>query len=420
MEGKADEDALSSVLSASIHLDPFEAMGSGELGFLWIAEIINSGYEEEPREWMASQVVESLGRHFFRDGPVSYIHMEPTWISSLFGFLSLNEKLDRQGRYTLTALRILAAIPESADFGTTILPILVSSLLSTHPLKSRRIALQVFYKFAPSWFSLQTENVPSEDLNKLVHAVGDPFQFPDLLLQDGKPVDRPYYDPTIVVAVLIGLASSDLWRNHLQRSNFTSLEETVSTWDGKRTALGCMARYNPPECLFTATGIVTAIRCLEKLQCPNTAEFLLIWAWTVGVVNPVDGDGWELIGSSTLRFCETHRMERLVTLKRHIIDRITEFTCVRSLLIKRYRKSGLDDFVELPVLKLQPGFGSRRDTFLHLSQVCQLRRLYQLFGYDPTTWKDPVAASEVGEKSDISLGHSIALSPFMDWACDYP
>ena len=85
-----------------------------------------------------------------------------------------------------------------------------------------------------------------------------------------------------------------------------------------------------------------------------------------------------------------------------------------------YGKSGVEDFVELPVLKLQPDYESRFYTFLYLSQACQLRRLYQLFGYDPTTWQDAVAASEVGEKSDVSLGHSVALSPFMDWACDYP
>jgi len=78
------------------------------------------------------------------------------------------------------------------------------------------------------------------------------------------------------------------------------------------------------------------------------------------------------------------------------------------------------DFAELLVLKLRPDFGSRDDTFLYLSQACQLRRLYQLFGYDPTTWKDAVAVSEVGEKSDASLRSSVALSPSMDWACDYP
>ena len=90
------------------------------------------------------------------------------------------------------------------------------------------------------------------------------------------------------------------------------------------------------------------------------------------------------------------------------------------LLIALSRDSKVKDFVGLPVLKLEPDFCTRFDTFVYLSQACQLRRLYQLFGCDTTTWKDVVAASEVDEKSDVSLGHSVTLSPFMDWACDYP
>jgi len=265
------------------------------------------------------------------------------------------------------------------------------------------------------------ENVPSEDLDKLVQAVGDPFQFPDFPLQDGKPVDPPYYDPMMVAAVLIRFASSELWRNRLQRSNFTSFEEIVSTSYGKKAALERIAYHNQlPESLFVATGIFMAIRRFEELQCPNTAEVLLMWAWTIGVVDPVDRDGWQLIGRGTLRFCETRRMEHLATLKRHITDRTMGSIPFELLYIGRYRKSGLDDFVELPVLKLQPDFESRCHTFLYLSQACRLRRLYQLFEYDPTTWKDAVAASGVDEKSDVSLEHSVALSPFMDWACDYP
>jgi len=418
-EGTADSIDLAEVLSALTHLDPFQPTYSGNLGFLWITEILNSGYEEEWRERMAGEVVESLGKYFFREDLKYPIGVLPTWIPPLLRFLSLNEKLDRRGGGTLVALRILATGPRSADFGTTVLPILVSSLLATHPLQSRRLALQVFGRSADDLFSSQMEKVPSKDLNKLVQAVGDPFQFPDLPLQDGKPVDPPNYDPTAVTALLIKFASSDLWRDHLQRSNFTSFEEIASTWDGKRPVLECMVNHPLPESLFTATGIVTAIRRLEELQCPNTAEVMIMWAWTIGVVSPVDRDGWELIGRDTLRFCQTRRMERLIALKRHITDRTMESSYI-ALLSTGHGKSKIGAFVQLPVLKLEPNFWSRQGTFLYLSQACQLRRLYRLFGYDPTTWKDAVAVEEVGGKSDASLGHSVTLSPFVDWVCDYP
>jgi len=418
IEGEADEDIVSSVLSASIGLDPFQAVGCEELGFLWIAEILNSRYEEEWREEMASQIMESLGKISFHEDSVPFIRMQRTWISSLLGFLSLREKLDRQGEPSLIVLRILAISPRYANFGTSALPILVSPLLPTHPLQSRRLALRVFDTFAPGWFSSQMENVPSEDLNKLVQAVGDPFQSPDPPLQDGKPSDQLYYNPMMVAAVLIGFASSDLWRNHLQRSNFASLEEIVSTWDGKKDALKCMTYRKPPECLFTATGTAMAIRRLEELQCPNTAEVLIMWAWTIGVVDPVDHDGWQLIGHDTLRFCRTRGMERLITLKQYIIDITGQSAHLVLPLVERYGRSKVKDFFGLPVLKLRPHF-RRDDTILYLSQACQLRRFYQLFGYDPTTWKDAVAAS-AGEKSDVSLGHPVAPSLSMDWTCDYP
>ena len=53
------------------------------------------------------------------------------------------------------------------------------------------------------------------------------------------------------------------------------------------------------------------VKYLEELQCPNTAEVVIMWAWTIGVVNPVDHDGWQLIGRDTLRFYQTRGMERL-------------------------------------------------------------------------------------------------------------
>ena len=411
---EAGEYSLSVVLSASIELDPFQAMDSGELGFLWITEILKSGCSEHQRERMASEVMQSLGRHCLRENPVYTINLQPAWIPPLLGFLSLSEKLDTKRSSGFIALRILATSPASADFGPMILPILTSSLLPTHRLQARRLALNVFLRFMSGWFSSQMKNIPSEDLNKLVEAVGDPVQFPDLPLQDGEPVNPPDYDPMAAAAVLIRFASSDLWRNHLCRSNFTTFEEMVSTRDGKRTAVGRMrgrAFYPMEMSLSTAVKISMAIGRLEELQCSNTVEVVIMWAWTVGTVNPVDRDGWQLIGRDTLRFYQAHGVERLTALKQHVTGGALE----------RYRReSGMEIFVELPVLKLQPEIGSRYHTYMNLSQTCQLRRLYHLFGYDPTTWKEAVGVEEVDGKIEVPPGHSVALSPFMGWVCDYP
>ena len=397
-------------------------MGSAELGFLWITEILNSEYQGNPCEWLTGEVVKLLGRHFFRENSQYLIDVQPACIPPLLGFLSLSEQLDATRSTRFIALRILATSPRYADFGPMILPILTSTLLPTHPLQARRLVLNIFLRFMSGWFSSQMGDVPSKDLEGLVQAVGDPFQSLVLPLQDEEPVYPPDYDPATATAVLIEFASSDLWQNHLRRSNFTSFEEMVSTRDGKRTALEGMlgTALDPlPEFLCTGPKIAMAIRRLEELRCLNMAEVVIMWAWTVGLVDPEDHDGWKLIGRNTLRFYQTHEMEHLIALKRHVIDMLTDLGQPRIVEERRraFRFGGWD-FTELPILKLVPDFEYR--TYLHLSQACQLRRLYRLFGYDSATWEDAVTAEEMGGKMDVSLGHSVALSPFVDWVCDYP
>ena len=425
-EETANESALTSVLSMLIHLDPFQTVDSGELGFSWIAEILNSRYGEQ-REWMAGQVVQSLGRHFFRTESVSFVNVELAWIPPLLGFLSLSEKLDTTRSSGFIALRILATSPGSAAFGPMLLPILHSTLLPTDRLHARCLALNVFLRFMSGWFSSKVEGIPSEDLDKLVQAVDDPFQFPNLPLRDGKPVHPPDYDPMMATAVLIEFASSDLWRNNLRRSNFASCEEILSTWDGKKTALRCMldmAIRSWPEFLCTAAKITMAIGRLEELQCLNTAEVVIMWAWILGVVNPVDHNAWEAIERDTLRFCRTHGTERLIALKRHITDTSMAASHIKFLQSRFWSSSSGVGGIRQPLAKPQARIQSRYHTVapLYISRACQLRRLDYLFGYDSTTWKEAVAVAveEAAEEMDVSVGCSVTPVPFMDYACDYP
>jgi hypothetical protein len=144
---------------------------------------------------MASEVVQSLGRHLFRINPVSFINVEPTWIPPLFGFLSLSERLDTTRSSGFITLRILATCPGSADFGPMILPILHSTLLPNDRLHGRFLALNVFLRFMSGWFSPQMENVPSKDPDNLVQAVDNLFQFPNLQIGGettfAAPIPRP-------------------------------------------------------------------------------------------------------------------------------------------------------------------------------------------------------------------------------------
>jgi len=279
-------------------------MGTGERGFLWITEILNSRYPEGECYRIASQVVQLLGNHFYSKDLEHPIDVQPAWIPPLVGFLSLHERLyttDSPSYPGCIALRILSASRGSAHFGATILPFLTLALLPTHHHQSRSSALKVFHRFMSGWFSPQMENILDRDLENLLQAVGDPFQFTtDLPLQDGRPVGTADPEPTMAAVVLIKFASSDLWRNHLRRSNFTSCEEITSTEVGRRTVLGCMTAHTWPEFLCTPPKVIAAIRRLEELQCSNTAEVVIMWARTAGVVNPLGHEAWGLIGRDVI------------------------------------------------------------------------------------------------------------------------
>ena len=393
-EGKTEPRALTSILSSLGHLDPFRVMDNGDLGFTWITEILNSGYPEEERYQMASMVVRLLGKEVDSHPPKYFVY---GWISPLLSFLSLGEKfyaVESPPYPGSIALRILLFSPKYAQFGPTILPFLTSALLPTHPLRSRCLALKVFHRFMSGWLSSEMSSILNKDLDGLLRAVSDPFQsIPDLPLQDRNTGGAVDDEPMMTAVVLIELASSDRWQDRLNRSNFASCEEVVSTREGKRMALRCMldtATHSWSKYLCTPAKISAAIRRLEGLQCLNTAEVVVLWAWTIGVTDAVDHDAWRLIERDTLEFYQTHRTGRLpVALKQHILDTdgTVETNHVR-FLHRHYRGppcrvGGVRN--PIPIAEELKEFKSGYFADLRVSRVCQLRRLYRLFGYDHLT-----------------------------------
>ena len=396
-------------------------MGDGELGILLIADILNSGYLEKECYQMASEVVQLLWK-WFNSVPSPVVHHH--WIPALLGFLLLcerfspTESLPHPGFVTL---RLLSASSLYDGFSEMILPILTSMLQPTHPLQSRSLALVVFNRLRNEWFSSQMEKTLYKDLSGLLQAVSDPFQFPDPPIWDGQPKVMASYNPMMAAILLIEFASSDLWQNHLHQSNFTSCEEIMSTRDGRRAAFKCMwsiAAHSQSELLRTPGKMIAAISYLTELQCLNTAEVIILWAWTAGVVDPVDYNAWNLIGSITCDFYKNHGC--LTTLSQHITDTPMEAEPVKSL-VESY--GHIPYWVrQPPVLGTQPMDMAK----LCISQACQLRRLYHLFKCNPTPWRNVVAIE--GAKVELGAGErSGGLSRYdalpdqlMDWVCDYP
>ena len=420
IKGEADSYLINEFLSTLSYLNPFQTAGNVEYGFLWIADLLKSRYRDYKRYSMASLVVQSLGKWFDSCNP----DLPPGCIPPLLGFLSLSEEfctIESHPNPGFTALRILLSSKQSSDFGPMLLPVLSSTLLPTHPLESRGLALKIFCRSVAGWFSPRMGKVLFRDLARLLQAVDDPFQFP---LLDGQAMVAVDYRPMITVVTLIEFASSDLWRNHLHHSNFTSCEDIFSTDEGRRAALSCMfdvAVNSWPEFLCTPTKITAAIRRLQELECFNTAEVVILWAWTVGVVDAEDHDGWGLIERGTLNFYRTHGIGRLAALLRHTPDPAMGFVH-KKFLVTRYRGPPCRvGSVRRRVCTTEaPGdFEAMELTDLRVSWICRLRRLYHLFGYVPVTWKEVVAAREVGEEMDVS-GRSVTSVQSIGWEFDYP
>ena len=386
--------------------------------FSFIADILSSSFLEVDRYLMASNAVQLLENHFFprehRGFGIEVISVERTWIPLLLAFLALSEEFyaTQSPPYAGSiALRILSAADKPTYFDTAIFPILSSTLLQAHPLQSRTLALKVFNASFPWLLSLQMGDVPVGNLKDLLQAVGDPFVF----TEDTYPRYRktrlfgPYYEAFGAAVILIGFASLNLWRNHLHPSNFTTCEEFLSTEEGKKITIKHMLHAQLRlELLRTAVEVVAAIERLEDLQCWNTVEVVIMWAWTVGVLDAGDVGTWGLVGRSTHSFYQTRGMGHLKALERHITNGVP----LPHHIFER---------------KFQPRTGLRRlalpglldwDAQLLISQVCRLKSLYCLFGRDPTTQEGAVASGEAGKGMDLSL----AVTPvvFVDWTCDYP
>ena len=321
----SQEDAIVKVLSSLIGLDPFEPMQREDNSFPFIADILGSSFSEKGRYRMANEVVLLLGRFFFpnkdeEDIRIREFPVRPEWISHLLDFLSLSEEFyatESPPYAGSIALRFISAAytntniyefnPDSACFdtyffythgfdraNTAVLPILSSMLLPTHPLQSRGLALNALQASLLQLFLSETadvarfpKDIAAEEFKSLLQAVGDPFLFTrDISLLDRRTgTFKPDYEPADIAVLLIQFASSGLWRNHLQPSNFTTCEKFLSTGEGKMVVIESLLKSPLPpwlKPLCMATKAVAAIRRLEELQCLNTAEVVIMWAWTVG------------------------------------------------------------------------------------------------------------------------------------------
>ena len=319
---------------------------------------------------MTSSVVELLWKRFNPRSSTDRSWNVLTTVRSLLDFLLSNESPPHAESPPYPEVITLQVGLVAARYGyldSAILPVLARTLLPTHPLRSRTLALRLFQQPGFEWYSSHS----GVDHTVLLDAVGDPFQFiPDLLPQDGQTTAITPYDPMWTTILLIELASSDIWRNNLRRSNFTSCEEMTSTEEGRDHAFRCMiqrgggVRTGP---LNSLGKLVLAIKRLEELECWNTADVIILWACTNDDMNTHGPTGREILNHH-----HPCGMERRRALSRHIRVGVRQPARIQAVGGESSRASqrGID-FSEIP-------------------RACQMRRLYQLFGCDPIMWEEAV------------------------------
>ena len=267
---------MTSILSAVVPLDPFQALGNARWGFDWISDILGPGYSEDGRHLMAVPVMRMVEEHLFPSDQNSPYLEQPTWIHSFLRFLLLVEGQQIQASSTClrSIARCILASSESTRFNTVILPLLTSTLSPTHPFGLRCSALKAFYKIASEWFS--RKDVPDIDLRDLLQTVDDPFRF---TLNPPLPSGQ-HRESMMVVVALIEFSSVDQWRGYLTESAFTTCEGLVSTPGGRKLVLECLSEADDmwPKFLGTDRRVDAAIAHLREFGHQATAEALNEWA----------------------------------------------------------------------------------------------------------------------------------------------
>jgi hypothetical protein len=287
--GNVQSSFISSTFSTLSDLDISRVANFQETCISWVYEIVNSGYTKDEQYSMASSAVALLGKRF--DSPSTEPSPLTSEIRPLLDYLLLSENFrtaESPSHPEVIALRLISIAPGHRHLHPTISPVLTSTLLQSHPLHSRALALKIFQRPGLEWCSPQAGGFSATERARLLEAVGDPFQFtPDLPPQDG-PTTATEYEPMRTAVLLIKFASSDLWRDHLRPSNFTSCEEIISTEEGRDLAF----RYLNQDEMGDRTGLDLAIRRLEALGCRKTAEAVALWARTNGITNATNHDTW--------------------------------------------------------------------------------------------------------------------------------
>ena len=179
-------------------------MNFQEACVLWLRQILNSGYPEDMRYLMASSAVVFFGKQLGSPFAEQFNHIHSAALRPFLDSLLLSERLyptESPPYPGVIALRILSIETGRGDFDLAILPVLTSTLLPTHPLQSRRLALKFSQRPDLGRFSPQAEAFSSVERARLLEIrsnlpqifprrMGNQRSQPIMILYRARPLDR--------------------------------------------------------------------------------------------------------------------------------------------------------------------------------------------------------------------------------------
>jgi len=311
----------------------------------WMEGIIRSNHPIEARCHSATLIMQLLVRSA---GPLAFFLSFTTYAPTLLRFLELCEDHYRSDPvFTLKPEHPIPSTQNSeiialqllrysignkydmADLAPMLISVLTRILRSDDRLQSRALGLELFAEMWRFWpFLSPSDTMTPQVWSRLVDAIGDPLEpqvEPPILTNEPQILDRydrgnDEYNP---VGVLLGLAISDAWRDHLRPSNFASCVGIMSREPDRRQILdsiSCVAKMvtGSAEAQDKFAMLVKALDRLKTLGNYGAVQLMLLHIWSSPGMYSLEEETWRWLKMETHELSYTHGTECFDTFAMHI------------------------------------------------------------------------------------------------------
>ena len=370
--------------------------------FTWLGAVLDSSYPDVDKCSLAGHILLLLNDEAEEMwvGGRSKLEFFPLYATLLVRFLLLDDMCEKariepmDGIWefltfsvhpTVIALRLL----QGASKDTLMLPIflIMPPALQLRPWRqTRAVALRLFSRHSDWLFSPSVVDLLPAHRVELLRAIGDPF---DLVTAPVPNNDNGLFPQ--VMGLLLTLASSDLWRDNLHPTNFASCDVTMAEEEHVRDTIHWFSYWRSAlkgsgGCCFS--GLMLGVDQLKRLRCHSAVKLILLSLWSTPIVPLYDQEVWQWVERQTLELFSARGEEHLGI----FVSQIKESYGWAMIKLK---SEDSEDGNGLPDAGSTFRVGGRRvrtkdqggfETLYNFYPMCQLRRLYQLLGRDPTSY----------------------------------